>query len=341
MIYLWIGMLLTLVGCVSPVYEQTTFGIDDFAEDSRYIDAGKYAILEFENGEEDLPTSIVCSEERIIEGDELSITLYSPERPDRMQALELIDNRVGFRVCDGKICIPQLPTLLVAGKTLKEVKDEIQSVYDRQMKNIQVYVGFKQRRERTVGIIGTGVPFVSIDSRTRLSEVLARADLPPYANLFKSYLVRDEENLQVDFYKLIHEGDETQNVIVQGGDQIYIAKPDAASIMVTGEIGSRLIPVPYGFTSLSEALAMAGGIPFTGDKSHIYVIRGELKRPKIYEFSLEEALHRPVRSLLLMPGDIVYLAETPITQWNRFISQLQVSARCCFSGYGVYSIFSP
>ena len=26
--------------------------------------------------------------------------------------------------------------------------------------------------------------------------------------------------------------------------------------------------------------------------------------------------------MLLMPGDIVYVAATPITEWNRFVSQI-------------------
>ena len=30
----------------------------------------------------------------------------------------------------------------------------------------------------------------------------------------------------------------------------------------------------------------------------------------------------PTSSMLLMPGDIVYVAATPITEWNRFIQQI-------------------
>ena len=67
---------------------------------------------------------------------------------------------------------------------------------------------------------------------------------------------------------------------------------------------------------------MAGGIPYTGDKSVIQVIRGNILRPKVYTLNWEQILHLPNDSLLLMPGDTVYIAAKPITEWNRFIEQL-------------------
>lgn len=102
--------------------------------------------------------------------------------------------------------------------------------------------------------------------------------------------------------------------------------------MVMGEVArEKVIPLPNGFMSLRHALAEAGGIPFTGDKSYIQVIRGSIARPKIYTLNWEHVIHLPNDSLLLMPGDIVYVAAKPITEWNRFISQLLPS----FSGADV------
>ena len=124
----------------------------------------------------------------------------------------------------------------------------------------------------------------------------------------------------------------SQNIVMQGGDKIYIAEPSAASLMVMGEVGrERTIALPNGFMSLRQALAESGGIPFTGDKSYIQIIRGSIARPKIYTVSWEHVIHLPNDSLLLMPGDIVYVAAKPITEWNRFISQLLPS----FTGFDV------
>lgn len=115
----------------------------------------------------------------------------------------------------------------------------------------------------------------------------------------------------------------SQNIVMRGGDKIYIADAAASTLMVMGEVRQeKVIDVPSGSLSLREALALAGGIPYTGDKGCIQVIRGNILRPKIYTLNWKHVMRLPTTSLLLMPGDIVYVAATPITEWNRFITQI-------------------
>ena len=94
--------------------------------------------------------------------------------------------------------------------------------------------------------------------------------------------------------------------------------------------------------SLRNALAEAGRTPYTGDKSYSPVIRGSIAKPNGYTLNWEHVIHLPNDSLLLMPGDIVYVAAKPITEWNRFISQLlpsftglEVVGKGC-SSWGVF-----
>lgn len=129
----------------------------------------------------------------------------------------------------------------------------------------------------------------------------------------------------------------SQNIVMRGGDKIFIANKVDSSVMVMGEVNlPRPVHLPYGFMSLREALVNAGGIPFTGDKHHIQVIRGNFQCPKIYVLAWEHIIHLPNDSLLLIPGDTVYVSATPITEWNRFISQLLPSAQAFQTGNSVY-----
>ena len=115
----------------------------------------------------------------------------------------------------------------------------------------------------------------------------------------------------------------SQNIVMRSGDKIYIAEPSATTLMVMGEVRQeKVIDLPNGFMSLRQALAMSGGIPFTGDKGFIQIIRGNVVRPKIYTLDWKHIIRLPSSSLLLMPGDIVYVAATPITEWNRFVTQV-------------------
>ncbi len=333
-------ILLFLAGCTSPIYQHTTFDIEEFIADSRQIAQGKFAILALEEqSSADVVENHQFYEDTINDGDELAIALYCPQRPDRVAALEEINKQTGFRVCNGNVCLPHLSTLEVEGLTLNEGREKIQTAYCEQLPNTQVFVNFKKRRERQVQIIGANQSMVSVDGRTRLSEVLAIAKIPPYANLFKSYVMRNGQQLSVDLYKLIHQGDINQNIVMRGGDQIFIAHTTDAIVMVTGEIfRPTVIPIPYGFIPLNEALVMAGGIPFTGNKNYIQVIRGDMTRPKIYCLAWKDIIHVPNPSLLLMPGDVVVISEKPLTEWNRFINQLQPSTASMQAGYNTYEV---
>lgn len=321
--------------CSGPYMGKDLFGADEFVLDSYKIREGKFSILEMEG---------VCSDEldeefleeyqdRIHEDDVLQISLYHPKRADIVQAVQSIGNSIGYRVVNGQIRLPDSPPLFVAGLTLEEARQKIEDHYKEQIKDTEVFVTYKERIARKVELMGlTGLSSVPVDGKIRLYDLLSKARIPTEANLFKSYILRDNRMLPVDLRKLIKEGDMSQNIVMQGGDKIYIAEPAAASLMVMGEVGrERAIALPNGYMSLRQALAESGGIPYTGDKSYIQIIRGSICRPKIYTVSWEHVIHLPNDSLLLMPGDIVYVAAKPITEWNRFISQLLPS----FTGFDI------
>ena len=93
--------------------------------------------------------------------------------------------------------------------------------------------------------------------------------------------------------------------------------------MVLGEVGKeQVVDLPDGFMTLRKALAEAGGILPSGDRSYIQVIRGSILHPKIYTLHWEHLVRLPNDSMLLIPGDIVYVAARPLTEWNRFVNDL-------------------
>ena len=321
--------------CSGPYMGKEIFGADEFVLDSYRIREGKLSILEMEGKPfDDLDEEYLEEyQDRIHDDDVLQIAVYHPKRKDITEAVQQIGGLVGYRVVKGQISLPDLSPVEVGGLTLEEAKEKIQSHYQRHIQDIEVFVGYKDRIAKKVELAGlVGIPSVPVDGKMRLFDVLSKAHIPPDANLFKSYLIREGVLVPVDMNKLLKQGDMTQNIVMQGGDKIYIAEPSAASLMVMGEVGrERVISLPAGFMPLRQALAEAGGIPFTGDKSYIQVIRGNITKPKIYTLNWEHVIHLPNDSLLLMPGDIVYVAAKPITEWNRFISQLLPT----FTGYDV------
>ncbi len=328
-------------GCVAPVYQNTTYGIDEFTKDSQQIAQGKTAILSLEDNESiSLSQCRFTDDEKVIDGDILSVTLFCPKRPDRIAAIEMINQRTGFVIAEGRLCLPYLDPIDVSHLTLSEVRANIQSAYSEQINDIKVYINYKKRKERFVQVIGAHQTMIAIDGGTKLSQVLAKAGIPVNANLFKSMVVRNGVQIPIDLYKLIHQGDESQNIMIEGGDQIFLANGMDATVLVMGEVGNPIvIPVLYGSISLREALAIARGVIFTGNISCIQVIRGRLNEPKIYSLSWNKMMNISNKSLLLIPGDIVVISERAITQWNRFIDQLQPNVDCMQTTTDIYYLF--
>lgn len=336
-------LLVTLTSCSRPCHRYDIFGADEFVIDSYKIRQGKLAILDMEGKEiDELPCDAMDDYQDVIaEDDILNIAIYHPKRRDIMDSIQMINERVGFRVSRGEIDLPDIPPIEVAGLTLEQARQAIQDQYRCHIQDVEVFINYKDRLSRKVELTGAvDVPVIPVDGKIRLYEVLALAKVPNNANFFKSYVVRGGRQLPVDLYKLMNGGDMTQNIVMRGGDKVFIANPSDSTVMVMGEVASpRAVNLPYGSISLREALVTAGGIPFTGNRDCIQVIRGNLQDPKIYVLSWDHIIHLPNDSLLLMPGDTVYVSEKPITQWNRFIDQLLPSCLGVQTAYGTYSVF--
>jgi len=341
---LFLLLMLVSTSCSRPCCNYNVVGPDEFVIDSYRIRQGKMAILEM-TGEEIPPLphdAMIEYQDLIVEDDVLNIVLYHPSRREIQDAFDFINHAVGgFRVVNGKVDLPDIPPVEVEGLTLLEAQEKIQREIQQQYVDAEIFISYQDRLSRKVDLAGNvEIPVMPADGKIRLYEMLSKAKINPRANLFMSYVLRDGRPLSVDLYKLMNEGDMDQNIVMKGGDKIFIANPDDAVVMVMGEVNRpSAIEVPYGFISLPEAIVRAGGIPFTGNRSCIQIIRGDLACPKIYQISWEHIIHLPNRSMLLMPGDTIYVSEKPITQWNRFISQLTpslVGTRDVFLTYDMF-----
>ena len=144
-IILFFCLALTLASCSGPYMGKDLYGADEFVLDSYKIREGKFSILEMEGVcSEELDESLLSEyRDRIHEDDVLVILLYNPKRSDIVQAVQNIGVNVGYRVVDGKILIPDLGMVEVAGLTLEEARLKIQEKYNEQIHDTEVFVTYK------------------------------------------------------------------------------------------------------------------------------------------------------------------------------------------------------
>src|SRR5207248_928474 len=79
------------------------------------------------------------------------------------------------------------------------------------------------------------------------------------ADLRRSFVIRSGQFLPVDFYRLLKEGDMSQNIYLQPDDFVYLPSAAAREVYVLGGVTQpRAIPVSDRLT-LAGAIAGAGG----------------------------------------------------------------------------------
>jgi polysaccharide export outer membrane protein len=100
---------------------------------------------------------------------------------------------------------------------------------------------------------------------------------------------------------------------------------------IVGEVGSpQRFALPFENTAvLADALMDSGGVvEISGDPSQIYVLRSDplaLHPDRITAYRLDTrnaANYVLATRMELRPGDVIFVAEQPITRWNRTISQI-------------------
>lgn len=319
--------LFFLISCTNPPYRgNDVVGAEDFVLDSYRIREGKFSILEMEGKpyQELDPELLKTYVDTIQNGDVLRVALFHPTRSDLVSAVQQIGATIGFTVRKGSIQLPSISAVKIAGKTISQAQTAIEQAYAKEISDVEVYLNYERRAIRKVELTGlVGKPTFPVNGSMRLYEILANARVPDTANYFKSYLVRDGQTLPVDMHQLVVEGDMSQNVVMRGGDKIHIAPPNASTAMLLGEVNKQgVINLPSGMMPLRLALAQAGGLTSSGDQRYIQIIRGSIISPKIYTVTWRHVIRMPTESMLIMPGDIVYVAATPIAEWNRFVNFL-------------------
>lgn len=111
-------------------------------------------------------------------------------------------------------------------------------------------------------------------------------------------------------------------------DRIQLDSVERDYVYLTGEVNSPgRFTLPFGRNaSLADALFSEGGFNAqTGDPSQIYVLRASSNNTVVTAWHLDtqNVVNLVVATQMEMrPNDIVFIAEQPITRWNRVVQQI-------------------
>lgn len=263
--------------------------------------------------------------------DVLNITVWN--HPELNNPAGQLSSDLAGRIvkADGNFFYPYAGNVPAAGRTVDAIRQDLARRLAQYLTEPQVDVSVLQYRGRKAFAVGEfqqpGPQAVS-DVPLRVTDLISRSrGLTENADQREAVLTtRDGLTRNIDLYALYHEGDMSQNVLLQDGDILNVPERRYNKLFVLGEVAQpQSILLPYGDYSLSEALSDAGGLnPVTSNGGQVYVLRAsDSGRPQVWHLNANspDALVL-ADEFQLQARDVVFVDAASVTRWSRVLNQI-------------------
>ncbi|MDP3844804.1 MAG: polysaccharide biosynthesis/export family protein [Oxalobacteraceae bacterium] len=230
---------------------------------------------------------------------------------------------------DGMVQFPYAGSLKLAGLTEEQARNLLHSKLARYIKDPKITLSVQAYRSKRIYIDGEvktpGLQAIN-DIPMTLVEALNRAGgLLPTADQSRIVITRTDISYPINLLQLVQKGVNPASIMLKNGDLVRVLSRDESKVFVSGEvIAPRPLTMHNGRLTLNEALGESGGInPITGDGRQVYIVRKTAKEPIVYQLdaSLPGAMAM-AEEFELHPKDLIYVAASPLANWNRGISLL-------------------
>ncbi|MBV9087149.1 MAG: SLBB domain-containing protein, partial [Acidobacteriaceae bacterium] len=272
----------------------------------------------FRNGTgnfENLPMDVPAGPDYVLgAGDGLKIDLWG----STSQRLQRVVDR------SGRVSLPEVGNVVVAGHTLGDVQREMQAVLRTQYRDVQADVSISKIRAVRVYVVGdvqrAGAYDVSSLS-TPLNAVFAAGGPTNIGSIRTLRHYRGKELLEeVDVYDLLLHGVHGNVLPLDSGDTILVP-PIGPQVTVDGMVRRPAIYELRGEKSLAEVLELAGGVLPTGTLRHIEVerleahVRRTMLRLDIPETNDQATVNKQLADFTVQDGDKIRIS--PILSYTQ------------------------
>jgi polysaccharide export outer membrane protein len=236
----------------------------------------------------------------------------------------------GFAVDhQGRIQFPLVGLLQVEGLTEEQARAMLTKRLARYIANPSVTLRVQSYRSKRVYIDGEvkapGLQAIN-DIPMTLVEALNRAGgMLPTADQSRIMIERGPSRYMINLRDLVQKGVNPGTVLLAHGDVVRVHSRDESKVFVSGEVVTpRALTMHNGRLTLNEALGESGGVsPLSGDARQIYVVRKTPERTRVFQLDARvSGALAMAESFELRPKDVVYVAASPLANWNRHLSLL-------------------
>ncbi len=217
---------------------------------------------------------------------------------------------------EGKVFIPSVGVIYVWGKTVKELKEELNRKLSKKFKRFNVDVSVGKLRNFPVYISGyvnkPGIVMAK-GTYTVLEVLVAAGGISKNGSLRKIVLRRATgEEIDIDLYKLLIEG-KPINIRVKDGDTIYVSQI-GRTVGVAGAVKRPAIYELREESNVEEVIALAGGPLFSAYDYGVRILRYEGNKLKVFSGMLKDEKFKTSK---IKDGDLIYIEDIGDFVWNR------------------------
>jgi len=265
-------------------------------------------------------------------GDGLSIVMFG--KPETARS----DLTIGP---DGRLSYLQAQNIKAEGLSIDELREVITQELSKYYQKPRVMIMPTNFQSKKVYILGKIVKkgTVNYDRPLTLLEAVTEAgglevgrfgqNTVELADLGRSFLVRGQRRIPVNFENLFYKGDMSQNVHLQPGDYLYFPSANANEFYVMGNVAAQGSQGLLGHTTVTSAIAQAGGFTKKAYQSKVLVVRGSFDKPQTFVIDMDAVIKGRAKSFRLEPKDIVYVSDKP---WSRAEDVVDIVISAFFQG---------
>jgi len=225
---------------------------------------------------------------------------------------------------DGCIYYSLLPAINVWGLTPRQAGERLGQALGKYFKNAQVTVTVRNVQSRRVWVLGrlSSPGIYPLDTPMTILDAIGRAGglytasftgtTEELADLQHSFILRHGKFLPVDFRKLIHQGDMSQNIYLEPDDFMYLPAASTSEVYVFGAVGQTRSIAFTDQLTLVSAIATAGGLTPEAYGREIVIIRGSLAEPSFGIVNFTDIEKGKTTDVNLEPRDIIYIPNKPL-----------------------------
>jgi polysaccharide biosynthesis/export protein len=199
-------------------------------------------------------------------GDELTVQLYGNKNTN----LKLTVGR------DGRVNVPELGPIGVAGETFDQAREQLESSIERQMIGVHASVTMGETRTIRVFVLGYAKSpgsFTISGLGTITSALFAAGGVQPIGSLRNIQLKRHGELIRrLDLYDMLIRGDNTDDARLLPDDVILIPAV-GPTVSVDGEVHRPAIYEIRNESSVADVIQLAGGLTPEADTGNLALTR--------------------------------------------------------------------